>query len=531
MYTRFLLLLLSSVTSFNVFSQNDVVTEKKANLQTPTLNEISGMIFWNGKLYGHEDGGNSPVLFEIDSTTGAVTKTITLTVPYNLSIDDWEDITQDESYIYIGNFGNNANGSRTDLKFYRLPKQAITAISGATGAIPANEIEEINFRYPDQTKFCPDDFTCTDSVNNTTFDCEAVIVDNGVLHLFTKDWVHSRTVQYTVPAIPGTYIATRVGELNTGGLLITGATKIGSKVVALLGYENPETALRQLQSPECKLWLIMGFTDMNTLFSTASEKKSIVLGNYIYFPFPSPRPTEGLGQLEAISAVNATRVLIAGERFIRSITSPISANWDVPAQLYGVELGGVIPQQMILPEGISNFTSRVSEDNVILSWDYSVDGLAFFEVQASATHSDNDFTTIAKVNAVNTFPFTYTFSDRSVSKSEKKYYRIKATLADGRSMFSKIIFIRENDNAAFNLLAFPSPFKEKLNVNFNNTIKQRLSIHVVDVFGRSVITRNVDAMPGNYNLLIDGLQGLAGGVYFLTCKTQNDIIVRKILKQ
>ena len=35
---------------------------------------------------------------------------------------DWEDITQDETHIYIADFGNN-NGNRTDLKIYKILKQ------------------------------------------------------------------------------------------------------------------------------------------------------------------------------------------------------------------------------------------------------------------------------------------------------------------------------------------------------------------------------------------------------------------------
>lgn len=529
MYLRLFMFVLSCSASFSVFSQNLAVTEKKANLPTPTLDEISGMIFWNGKLYGHEDSGNDPVIFEIDSTTGAITKTITLSVAYT-STDDWEDITQDETYIYIGNFGNNASGNRTDLKIYRILKEEITAISGEPAIVAANKIEEISFSYEDQPLSCSNNTPCATAANKTQFDCESFIVDNGTIHLFTKDWVSSRTVHYTIPATPGTYVATRMEEFNTDGLLITGATKINDKVVALLGYENPELTLPQLKSPLCKLWLIMGFSDMNTLFSSATNTKEVTLGKYIYSPFPSPQPTEGLGQLESIAAVNATRILIAGERFNRSITSPISASWDVPAQLFGVELGSFIPQEMILPGGIINFVSRTLDNTTVLSWEYSDNGASFFEIQVSATGANSDFKTIGKINAENSPLHTYNFSCNSPS-SNKVYYRIKVTTLNYRNLFSKIIVVQKSDEKGFNLKVSPSPFNNQVAISFYNSTSQQMQISVTDVLGHAIVNRHLNASPGNYSLPLDGLDGLSKGVYFLTCRTKDNVFVKKIVKQ
>ncbi|MFT3748629.1 MAG: T9SS type A sorting domain-containing protein [Agriterribacter sp.] len=495
-----------------------VTMEKKVNLPVPALEEISGMIFFNDKLYGHEDGGNNAVLLEIDSTTGQVVKTITIGGATNV---DWEDITQDETYIYIGDFGNNANGSRKDLKFYRVPKASIAAVNAATGTTPPNETEIIYFSYEDQNTFCPADFTCESY--NTAFDCESVICENGVLHLFTKDWVTSRTVHYVLPAIPGTHIARKKEQLNTDGLLITSAIKINSKVIALTGYNNPFTGtLPERLNKRCSLWLIMGFTDMNNIFGTTTQIQKFDLGKL----FSIPQSSNDRGQLEAIVAVNATRVFVAGERMLNTTYSI-----DIPAQLFGIELGGVIPQEMILNEGISNFTSQALDNAVMLSWDYKIPGASFFEVQVSTTGHDEDFKTIGKVNASNNLSNSYDFSDNSIASSGTVYYRIKATMLNGNTLFSKILFIKNNGAIALNLSAFPSPFVNSLTVNFNTIIKQQLQISIIDVYGHSVLKRNIQASPGNYNLLFDGLQHLSKGVYFLSCRAGDNLVVKKIIKQ
>ena len=50
------------------------------------LNEISGMVYWQGKLYVHNDSGTPNHLYEIDTTHGLITKTIILG---NIVPNDW----------------------------------------------------------------------------------------------------------------------------------------------------------------------------------------------------------------------------------------------------------------------------------------------------------------------------------------------------------------------------------------------------------------------------------------------------------
>ena len=49
------------------------------NLQTPNLDETSGLLFYNNKLLTFNDSGGQASLYEISSSTGTITKTITIT--------------------------------------------------------------------------------------------------------------------------------------------------------------------------------------------------------------------------------------------------------------------------------------------------------------------------------------------------------------------------------------------------------------------------------------------------------------------
>lgn len=89
------------------------------------VKETSGLLFFKGKIITHNDSGDSANLYELDSLNGNLLRTINITNATNV---DWEDIAEDNTHIYIGDFGNN-NGNRTDLKIYKILKSDLrTAI-------------------------------------------------------------------------------------------------------------------------------------------------------------------------------------------------------------------------------------------------------------------------------------------------------------------------------------------------------------------------------------------------------------------
>lgn len=271
------------------------------------LNECSGMVYYNGKVYGHQDSGGPTELYEVDTTTGAITKTIILGGTTNV---DWEDITQDDTYMYIADCGNNANGNRTDLKIYKFAKSLLTA-AGSTITIPAANIEVINFSYADQTNFAPQ------GGNNTRFDCEAVAYNRGKLHLFTKNWVGTHSVHYTLPTTAGTYAAERKDSINTGAVKITAADFGAYDELILMGYEVTGIA-------SCALFLDYGFDGTYYYLNTGCRRKIDISSALSY------------GQLEGICFVNALHGFAANEKFNPS-PFPI-----VPQKLYSFNVYNLI---------------------------------------------------------------------------------------------------------------------------------------------------------------------------------------------
>lgn len=203
------------------------------------LAETSGLIYYNGGLWTHNDSGGLPEIYKIDTITGEIVQTIGLSGAANT---DWEDIAQDDSFIYIGDFGNNA-GNRSDLRIYCVAKNQIPAkVDTSISALL------IQFTYSDQSNF-------EEAFNNNNYDCEAMICAGDSLYLFSKRWIDHKSMMYVLPKFPGTFVAQVRDSLAADGL-ITGADyseKYGE--VALIGYNRYKPLV----------WLLFDFQGLNFL--------------------------------------------------------------------------------------------------------------------------------------------------------------------------------------------------------------------------------------------------------------------------
>jgi len=209
-------LLFLSVFSVFFLNAQTVSTSDKFNLPE-SISETSGLIYYHNKLITHNDSGNAAELYEINTASGSITRTVTISNATNI---DWEDIAQDDTYIYIGDIGNNS-GSRTDLKFYRILK---TDYDSNTNVIA----DIINYSYADQTDF-------NSNMNNTNWDAEAFVVYDDYILIFSKNWINNEVDVYAIPKFISTHSAHKVSNYNVQGL-VTGADSIDSNKIYLSGY-------------------------------------------------------------------------------------------------------------------------------------------------------------------------------------------------------------------------------------------------------------------------------------------------------
>jgi hypothetical protein len=186
------------------------------------VEETSGLIFWANGYWTHNDSGGQPTIYKLDTLSGEVIQRITLNGATNR---DWEDIAQDDDFIYIGDHGNNS-GNNKNLAIYIIKKSDIPASGDKTV-----DSEKIKFTYSDYPGRI-------EKKRDNNFDCEAMIATDEWIYLFSKNRGDNRTKQYKLPKTAGEYTAELIYTFNTAGL-VTGAdyNKAENELV-FVGYTN-----------------------------------------------------------------------------------------------------------------------------------------------------------------------------------------------------------------------------------------------------------------------------------------------------
>jgi len=247
----------SQATNYNTSSANSnsvtttLATSIKVN--TPRVKENSGIEYINGSIYTFGDSGNPASIFKIDTVTGNVVQTIHVS---NYGNTDWEDITDDATYLYIGDFGNN-DGDRTDLKILKIAKAQFANKKDSLVNVTA---EVINFSYADQTSFEGND--------HTNFDCESILSFKDSLYLFTKDRGDLKTRVYRLPKTPGSYTINPYTNFNVNGKITGADYNPFTNNVVLIGYMGG--------SKNSFVWLLSDFKGAN-FFS--GNTRRLELGN------------------------------------------------------------------------------------------------------------------------------------------------------------------------------------------------------------------------------------------------------------
>ncbi|MCP4233117.1 MAG: hypothetical protein GY770_05945, partial [Aestuariibacter sp.] len=128
------------------------------------LGETSGLICSADAQYTIADSGNSPTLYRIDDE-GVVIEGVDVAKKNN----DWESVTADNKFFYIGDFGNNA-GKRRKLVIHKVSRDDLSSEARLTFTYDNYE--------PKKNELYAHDF-----------DAEAMVARHDKLVLFSKSWL------------------------------------------------------------------------------------------------------------------------------------------------------------------------------------------------------------------------------------------------------------------------------------------------------------------------------------------------------
>jgi Secretion system C-terminal sorting domain len=193
--------------------------------------------------------------------------------------------------------------------------------------------------------------------------------------------------------------------------------------------------------------------------------------------------------------------------------------------------GTVIVDPIALPLTLIQFKGKKQAGSILLDWTTANESLVNrFEIERSANSSlfENIGNVLATGNS-NTNK-AYTFTDTKPFAA-LNYYRLKMIDNDGKFSYSNVIVFMGNQSGGVIVSNVkPNPFTETINVNIVLQKQQPVTIQLVDIAGRVVLTSDVQGKEGTNDIRFKGLSKLSEGIYFIKIITADALLQQKVLK-
>jgi len=208
--------LLTACTSLATNNPNYSVLEESSLPEE--LKETSGLYCPEvGSAYTVNDSGNEPIIYQIDSTGRIMSKKVV-----SAENRDWEALTGDRQYFYIGDVGNN-NGKRKFVQIHAVPKQG-------------NKDSETNVTT--SRVFYINNSIKRNEYLNHDFDAETLVNLHDSLFLFSKSWNTGTLFIYQLNKIEAKQYVEHVSEIDgLPGIVTGGDFDRKNNRFILVGYE------------------------------------------------------------------------------------------------------------------------------------------------------------------------------------------------------------------------------------------------------------------------------------------------------
>lgn len=136
-------------------------------------------------------------------------------------------------------------------------------------------------------------------------------------------------------------------------------------------------------------------------------------------------------------------------------------------------------------------------------------------------------------NGSTSLSHTYQCTDPLNANARIYYYRLKIVDLDGKYGFSQTIPLKldgsVNTSEAY---VFANPFKSDLKVAVNSSLEGIAEFRLVSAGGLEVLNRKISVSTGDNIIVLNGLDNLPAGTYFLTIiRPGSPKIVRQVVKQ
>ncbi len=190
------------------------------------------------------------------------------------------------------------------------------------------------------------------------------------------------------------------------------------------------------------------------------------------------------------------------------------------------------PEAGPMPVTLTKFTASLMQNNrVLLDWGTSME-INCKEFIVERSFDGNSFSQVAVVGGNGTTSLFHSYStvdDLPSSMGTAAYYRLKQMDLDGKSHLSKVVSVKlKKDNNVSSVS--PNPFTSYLNVTMEWSKTEIITVKVINVQGKDVLTKSVQVNKGSNYIKLDDLSRLPSGNYFIQFISATERLTQKVTK-
>jgi hypothetical protein len=185
---------------------------------------------------------------------------------------------------------------------------------------------------------------------------------------------------------------------------------------------------------------------------------------------------------------------------------------------------------VVLTKGITYFRGISRNGKLQLSWAIANNqSVLHFEVERS---SDGiSFASIGKLFSSSAEgPVSYTFpGNTDYIQTSRAYYRVKMISTTGTAQYSSTIIVTEDGIDHDELLIFPNPARDIVQVKVMAAIARRMKMDIYDLSGKLMHTSTMTLQRGTNLVTLDYLAARSSGVYLAVVNIGGKIYHQKIM--
>lgn len=334
-------------------------------------------------------------------------------------------------------------------------------------------------------------------------------------------------VLYLTDGVNGLNLGTGVANLPVGDLKFD----IPSLNPAVIGDGVPDILITQIADPSSGVDQYE-FTDasnntVGTITSISFSGVNPVANWTADFYEASTNPatlTSGFTKTDRplrlwAADVSAFGITAANYASIKHFVIHLNGNSDMAFVAYNTKA------VIVLPVGITSFTSTASGNDIHLSWQTATENnSSYFEIESST--GGTQFSTLGKLDAAGNSSslISYSFTDHNVP-SGLHYYRLKQFDKDGKYVYSQIIK-QTIDGEESNLSVYPNPAINNVTVAYNASVNQAV-LGLYNSSGKLLWKKKIE--PGTTQTNVNVSSYPNGGYIFRLHERKNEIASVKFL--